>query len=219
MTKDYHSKLLWLNFGIDLIVAAPADEVASVSEEMFLPDYIMKYFSEAVIKTNEGTKPLIKESKVIYQAPDVKFKNWKMVSPFVVFGLLFMVVLLFSIRQFMKDEMTSWLDYWAFGLTGLMGTIMLWFFLFSEHPAMHPNYNLLWAVPLNLIFAIAWRKKKWRNTLKYYHVLISVWLVLVILSESILPQKFHLVHYFFVLMVLTRSILHSVNIFNRKVEL
>ncbi|MEZ5103597.1 MAG: DUF4105 domain-containing protein [Draconibacterium sp.] len=216
LIKDYHSKLLWLNFGIDLVVSAPADRTASVAEEMFLPDYVMKYFAEAVIKSEGVTKPLVKESNVIYQAPELKFKSLGIISPFVILGLLFIIVLFVSVRQYLKGNLTSWPDYLVYGLTGLMGTIMLWFVFFSEHPAMRPNYNLLWAVPLNLVFAIAWKVKKWRPVIKYYHIIITVWLVLVVLSELFIPQKFHAAHYFFILMVLSRSVIHSIFMFKRK---
>lgn len=214
--KDCHSKLLWLNFGIDLVVSAPSDRIASVSEEMFLPDYIMKHFSEATVITYEGTKPLVKSSQVIFQAEPTNFKNFKIVSPFAVFGLLFLLILSVSVKQFRKSKICAWPDYLVYGVTGLMGVIMLWFVFFSEHPAISPNYNILWAVPLNLVFAILWKVKKWRPKLQYYHVIVSGWLILFVLTEAFLPQKFHPVHILFVLMILSRSVLHSIFIFKKK---
>ena len=216
LTKDYHSKLIWLNFGIDLVVSSPADRVATVSEEMFLPDYLMKYFAVAKIKTGGGTKPLVKKSGVIYQAPAVKFKSMKIVGPFAIFSLLSLIVFFISIRQFRRNRINSWLDYVVYGFNGFLGVAILWFVIFSEHPAMRPNYNLLWAVPLNLLFAIAWRFKKWRPKIKYYHIIISIWLIFVVLAESFLRQRFHPVHYFFILIVLSRSVLNSISIFKMK---
>jgi len=214
--KDYHSKLLWLNFGIDLVVSAPSDRVASVYEEMFLPDYVMKYFSAATVNTHEGTKPLVKSSQIIFQAPQTNFKSFKIVSPFVVFGLLFLLMPFVSVRQLRKNKISALPDYLIYGFTGLMGVIMLWFVCFSEHPAMSPNYNILWAVPLNLVFAILWKIKKLRPKLQYYHVIISCWLILFVLTEPFLPQKFHPAHILFVFMILCRSILHSIFIFKKK---
>ena len=214
--KDYHSKLLWLNFGIDLAVSAPADRIASVSEEMFLPDYIMKHFSAATINTHEGTKPLVKFSQVIFQATQTNFKSLKITGPFVVFGLLFLLVLFISVQQLRKNKISACPDYIVYGFTGFMGLIMLWIVLFSEHPAISPNYNILWAVPLNLVFAILWKVKKWRHKLQYYHVIISGWLILLMLTESFLPQKFHPVHILFILIILSRSILHSIFIFKKE---
>ncbi len=169
----------------------------------------MKYFAVAIIKTDDGTKPLVKKSGIIYQAPTVKFKSLKIIGPFAIFSLLFLVVLFVSIRQFMTNKMKYWIDYIVYGVNGFMGVAILWFVIFSEHPAMRPNYNLLWAVPINLVFAIAWAVKKWRPKIKYYHVIISGWLILVVLTESFLPQKFHPAHYLLILIVLSRSVLNS----------
>ncbi len=209
LIKEYHAKLRWLNFGVDLLISAPADRIATVSEEMFLPDYLMKYFAVASIKTNNEIKPLVKQSNVIYQAPEAKVISMKITHPFVVFGLLFLLVLFLSIHQYRTNKITARPDYFIYGLTGFTGMVMLWFIIFSAHPAIRPNYNLLWAVPLNLVFAVAWKVKKWRSKIKYYHVIISCWLVLVVFAEAFLPQKFNPVHYFFILMLLCRSITHS----------
>ena len=216
LIKDCHSKLLWLNFGIDLVVSAPAERIASAYEEMFLPDYIMKHFSATTINTHEGTKPLVKSSQIIFQATQTNFKSLKIASPFVVLGLLFLLVLSVSVQQLRKNKISACLDYTVYGFTGLMGVIMLWFVFFSEHPAMSPNYNVLWAVPLNLVFAILWKVKKWRPKLRYYHVTVSGWLILLVLTEWALPQKFHPAHILFILMILSRSILHSIFIFKKK---
>ena len=37
LIHDYQGKLLWLNFGVDFLVSAPSDRVATLWEEMFLP--------------------------------------------------------------------------------------------------------------------------------------------------------------------------------------
>ena len=217
LIKEYHSKLPWLNFGIDLAVSSPADRVATVSEEMFLPDYLMKYFAEATIITDESPKSLVMKTQVIYQAPNEKYKSMKAIAPVVIFSLLFLVVLIISIKQFRKNKIIHWLDYLVYGITGFMGLVMLWFVIFSEHPAMKPNYNLLWAIPLNLIFTMACRIKNWSSKIKYYHIILSAWLlILVFLSGAVVPQKFHPAFYLLILIVLSRSVLNSIFILQKK---
>lgn len=216
LIKQYHSKLLWLNFGVDLVVAAPADQIASARQEMFLPDYVMKNFETATVNTaHETGKPLIQSSRVIFQSTQTGYKSLKIASPFVIFGLLLACIIFVSVRQFKSNRLTALPDYLVYGLTGLTGTVMLWFVLFSEHPAMSPNYNMLWAVPLNIVFAALLTVKRWRPWLRCYHLLISGWLVLLILTEWFLPQKFHQVHILFILMILSRSIPHSILILNK----
>lgn len=215
LIKEYHSKLLWLNFGIDLVVAAPSDRKATANEEMFLPDYLMEHFSNSTIKTGDETRPLVKSSGVIYQAPELKIKSSKITSPFVVFGILLLVVMVVSFRQFQRKKIRYLTDYLVFGINGFMGVVMFWFVLYSEHPAMHPNYNLLWAVPLNLVFVIVWKIKKWRQVTLYYFPVISVWLILFMLLSPFVPQEFHIVFYLITLTVLTRSVLHTLFIWKK----
>jgi hypothetical protein len=150
MVDEYHGKLLWLTFGIDLIVSSESDREATFWEEMFLPDYLMKHFAEAV-KTKDNTR-LVKKTTTIYEAPVNTYKSLKIVSPFVVLLVLTLLLAFFSFRQYRQKKMKSALDYIVYGLNGFMGLVMAWFALFSEHPAMSPNYNLLWALALNLVF-------------------------------------------------------------------
>ena len=216
LIKEYHSKLLWLNFGIDFVVAEPADKKASAYEEMFLPDYLMEHFAHSTIKTGDEIRPLVKSSRIIYQAPPLKIKNSKITSPFVVFGILLLIVIVISIRQFRKRKIRYLTDYIVFGINGFMGIVILWFVLYSEHPAMHPNYNLMWAIPLNFVFVIIWKIKKWRPVTRYYFVVVSAWLLLFVLSSTLLPQRFHVVFYLMTLMVIVRAVLNSLFILKRK---
>ncbi len=216
LLKGYHSKVLWLDFGIDLIVAAPCDSKASAFDEMFLPDYLMGHIAKATIKTGNETRPLVKSSRFIYHAPGLKIKSSKITSPFVVFGILLLLVVYVSARQFRRKRINYLTDYIVFGINGFMGVVMLWFVLFSEHPTMHPNYNLVWAIPSNFIFIITWKIKKWRPFTRYYFILVSAWLLLFMLSGTILPQKIHIVSYIMGAIVLCRSVFNSMLILRRR---
>lgn len=212
LIKEFHRKMLWLNFGIDLVIGSPADKNATAYEEMFLPDYLMRHFFNSKLKNNPVITPLVKSSNEIYNAPKEEYIESKITSPFAVFLFLTVLIMYFSFYEFRRKKISSLLDYIVYGITGLMGIIILWFVLYSEHPAMSPNYNLMWAIPLNLFFSVIWSIKKWRTITKYYHVLISVWLILFVVFGTLVPQDFHIAFYFFVLMIFSRSILHTITI-------
>lgn len=213
LVEDYHGKLLWLTFGIDFIVSSESDREASFWEEMLLPDYLMNHFAGALKKT--GGVPLVKQSNIIFKAPELPFKSLKFISPFVVFFILTLVIASLSFLQFRRGGMKIRFDYWIYGFNGIVGIVLAWFVLFSEHPAMSPNYNLLWASPLNFLFAIALFVKKWRVQLRYYHLFVTLCLFLFVCSSAFLPQHFHPVFYLLVIMVLSRSLLHSLLIFRK----
>lgn len=213
LIHDYQQPLPWLNFGNDFLVGAEADRKATLQEEMFLPDYVMKHFASAQ-RTSNG-EAVVAASQVLYQAPEHDLKKNALASPFAVFLLLFLVVLVFSLREFRKGKMKRTLDFTIFLVSGLAGIFVGWFVLFSEHPAMSPNYNLLWLFPLNAFFAFLWLKKKWRPALKYYHLFISFWWIIFIAAGSFLPQKFHPVFYLMTGMFLIRPVLHSIHIIKK----
>ena len=216
LIKEYHSKLIWVNFGIDLVVAAPSDKKATAYNEMFLPDYLMEHFAHSTIKTGNEVRPLVKSSGVIYQAQELKVKNTKSSSPLVVFGVLLLIVIFVSVRQFRKNKINYLTDYLVFGINGFLGLAMLWFVLYSEHPAMHPNFNLLWAIPFNFVFAFLWKIKKWRYVTRYYFFVVAIWLFIFVLTATFVPQKFHVVFYIISLMVFCRAVLNSIFILTKK---
>ncbi|WP_162304434.1 lipoprotein N-acyltransferase Lnb domain-containing protein [Maribellus luteus] len=212
LIKEYQKQFLWLDFGIDFLVGADADRKATLEEEMFLPEYIMAHFAEARRRNGEL---LVMRANVIFSAGDNTVKN-KWITPLGVFGMLLLWILGLTIMQCRKRKSGGVVDIVVYGLSGIAGLLIGWFVLYSEHPAMSPNYNLLWLVPLNLIFAFAWLKIKWRPVLKYYHLLVSVWLAAFVVLSNFLPQKFHLVFYILIAIILTRSLSHSLQILKER---
>lgn len=205
----YQQVLPWADLGIDLALGIPADRVATAYQEMFLPDYLMKHFGNAQIETTSGTKPLVKETHTLYEA--VKNESGiRLITPFVVFAFLLLIVVLISFLQYGKGVRHYLLDYFLLFLTGLIGLGAFWLTTWSEHPAVQGNCNLLWAVPVNLPFICAWMVKKWRPALHWYWPVLSVWLILFLLLSFLIPQSFHPAVYLIALMILARSVLHTV---------
>lgn len=214
LVEGYHGKLLWLTFGIDLAVSTESDREATLWEEMLLPDYLMHHFAEAT-KTKSNTS-LVKQTNTLYESGVPEFKQSKLFGSFPILLVMAICLAIASFRQFKKGAMKSGLDYLVFGITGVVGVVLSWLALYSEHPAMSPNYNLLWALPINFVFVFVWLIKKWRPVLRYYHVFISAWLILFVVSSVFIPQKFHPAFYLLIFMVLSRSVFYSVLIYNAK---
>ena len=207
LIKDCHGKLLWLNFGIDFLISADSDREATLEEEMFLPDYVMQHFATA--KRNDNGQNIARPVRVLYQAPaQTKGPTW-IWSPEVIFMLLFLFIAFFTCKQFKEGEMKPALDILLYGINGLGGLLLTWFAIFSEHPAMNPNYNLMWLVPVNLVFAIVWMRKKWRPAVRYYHFIFSAWLIVFLTTAAFLPQKFHPVFFIIAVTFFIRALAHS----------
>ena len=207
LIKDCHQKIRWLNFGIDFLVAAESDREATLEEEMFLPDYVMQHFSTA--KRNDNGQNIAKSVQVLYQAPEQTLSLTWLWSPLVVFSLLLLVVAFFTWKQFKNGEMKPALDVLLYGINGLGGLLLTWFTIYSEHPAMSPNYNLMWLVPLSLPFAILYLRKKWRPAVRYYHLVFAVWMIVFFVSSPFIPQKFHPVFFIMAATFFIRALAHS----------
>ena len=199
LIKQYHHSFRWIDLGIDLLVGKKAEETVSAHGLMFLPDYLMSQFANAQITIDGKPQPLVLETKTLLEYPNSK-QNSDLPWPAIVFGILFLVVAAISVWGFLRKKNTGWLDYSLMGITGLAGLIIGWFTLFSEHPAMSPNYNLLWAFPLNIFFAFAWRVKSWRTKTRLYFWLIGSLLLL----SFVIGQQFNPAVYFIILILLAR---------------
>ncbi|HKJ44017.1 MAG TPA: DUF4105 domain-containing protein [Sunxiuqinia sp.] len=210
LVAHYQKVLPWTNFGILLVLGDPADTIASEYQEMFLPDYLEKHFAAAQIKTGDSSRPLVKETRTIYDAGSQPKRGFDPLSPFMVCFVLLLLIVGFSIYQFRIQKMNYALDYVLLFITGLAGLLLLWLVTFSEHPAMSPNYNLWWAIPTNILFMVAWAVKKWRPSLKWYWKAMAVWLILFLLFNFMIPQAFPIGAYLIVLIMLTRALLHVI---------
>lgn len=206
---DYQRVLPWINFGINLTLGRPSDLKASVYHEMFLPDFLMKHFAHTQIRKGTTSRPLVKETRTIFDAGKTAGSGFSLLTPEWVLGLLLLVVIVMTYKQYRAQRASYWIDYSLLILTGLIGVVLVWFVTCSEHPAMKANLNLLWAVPTNLIFAFLWLIKAWRPALTKYWKALAVWLILFLVGGFIIEQDFHVGFYLLTLMVLCRALLHG----------
>ena len=199
LIKKFHHSFRWIDLGIDLLVGKKAEQPVSAYGQMFLPEYLQDQFANAEIITDGTTQPLVLETRTLVEYPNSKLKS-DLPWPAIVFGLIFLLVATISVRGFLHKKNTDWLDYWLLGLSGFAGMIIGWFTLYSEHPAMCPNYNLLWAFPANLLFAFVWKVKKWRAKTRYYFWLSGA----LLLISFVMGQQFNPAVYFIILILLVR---------------
>lgn len=199
LIKKFHHSFRWIDLGIDLLVGKKADEPVSAYGQMFLPEYLQAQFAKAEITIDGKAQPLVLETRTLVVHPNSKL-NSDLPWPSIVFGLFFLLIAGISVRDFLRKKNSEWLDYWLFAITGFAGLIIGWFTLYSEHPAMSPNYNLLWAFPLNLIFAFVWKYKRWRSKTQYYFWISGA----LLLISFIAGQQFNPAVYFIILTLLIR---------------
>ena len=140
----------WLDFGIDIIIAQPGDEVIDHHGQMFLPDYLMTYMDR--FKDAYG-KPLVAKTLTVLQPSNDIVKS-SLITPFRLFGFLLLIeVILFFFRDKWKSKWIKVYDNTWFIIVSLASALLL-FMLTTLHTACYPNWNLLWLSPLFIPFTI-----------------------------------------------------------------
>lgn len=145
----------WCEWGIHTLLGQDGNKVATAREEMFLPEMLMKAVSQATI---DG-KPLAKEAvKIIDYPKRTEVKTPWYVNPQFAFWALALVIIGGTFRM----KRTRFIFIPMLFLTGVLGLLLFYLAAFSLHPMTNPNWNMLWACPLNLFFIPFLVKNRWR---------------------------------------------------------
>jgi hypothetical protein len=152
---------------------------------MFLPDFLNKGIEGAGYK---GQSFATANNPILRQKSNVPVHTFN--GPFwAMTGILILVILAYHVNifRYLKGTLNTLLLL----LTGLLGIFMLFMWLGTEHQSCNDNYNILWAVPLNIIIAFVWHKPlKW---LKMYALAGISLLIVALLVHAIGIQRMPLI--------------------------
>ena len=176
--------------GIDILLGSKIDVPVTMEQSTFLPDYLM----HSVDSFNY--KNLFVADRNVYAAtPIQEQKNNNL--PLIIFSCLAIIVLLLSASK-NKNVQTIFRYYSMFMLlvTGLLGCLLLLMWFATDHKSFGNNYNLLWALPTNII-ALFFINKKSKKIKNYFTALMAITGLLVVFW-FLLPQQFNLALFPFV---------------------
>lgn len=181
LIHQYNERHRWARFGNDLLLGVKADRPTTFGEQQFLPKNLSKDISHAVIYDKDGSKRKFVESEtwVLPVTSDSGSDSFP-VSPIVCLGVLAALVVAITTIEAMRKA-NYWLtDTIMMFLTGACGLI-LFAMIFSQHPTVSLNLQILLLNPLNLVFLWSASKKikngqpcKWQ---KAWTVLIILFLL------------------------------------------
>lgn len=177
----------WGSFGIDIALGSVIDRDASAKEYMFLPKYIHAFFE--IAKTDPKTN-LVESSSKIYESKSVNKSSYFIFSPLLIMGLFGIIILYITYKDYKKSIRTKWLDILLFGITGVVGVLLLLLWFATDHSATVQNYNVLWAFPLNIIVIAQLFKRQIAKWFKNYLKFLVIMLCLLILHWIIGVQVF-----------------------------
>lgn len=151
---NYLKQSPWIEFGIHLLLGAKADQKADAWHEMYLPDYLYYQFANGkVIGTDGNSKSLIKHDETLLSFDDTENEP-SAITPMMAFGFVFILILGLSVWSYKSKRSLIAIDWILLGATGLASLLFVFLWFFTKHSVTANNFNLMWALPTNLVLAL-----------------------------------------------------------------
>ncbi|WP_228713509.1 Lnb N-terminal periplasmic domain-containing protein [Arundinibacter roseus] len=149
----------WSDFGMDLAIGAPSDEIATPEQATFLPDNLSAAFTDSKIADAAGqVQPLVLSERVMYAAyPEEESIG---LTPMIFFWVLAGLILAYTVWQLKTDRLNFTLDKILFSIIGLTGWLIVLLWFGTNHGVTNWNYDILWAFPLWLPVVFYFSKTK-----------------------------------------------------------
>ena len=174
------NNMLWSKFGIDILLGAPTDAVMTIPQQQFLPENLMK-----ALDSTSNTS-IVSSSNNLYALSETNFEK-TFFTPLVLFISPLMVFVILSLfKNTITQKVLHVLDVLLFFAVGLLGLLLVFMWVGTDHIMTKNNYNLLWAWPLHIVYAFFMHKNHKR--VKALSMLITIFLVLLLCSWFFLAQ-------------------------------
>lgn len=141
----------WAQFGNDLLLGVKADQLITMRQQEFLPANLMRDFDNAKILCNDGSRPLVKESRVVVPAGTKIIQEGFPLSPRICGIILLVIGVVLLVIQYHLQRIFRMWDVLLMLLTGTLG-IVLFLMLFSQHPTVSLNFQIILFNPLPWFF-------------------------------------------------------------------
>ena len=193
----------WGKLGIDICLGAPMDKSLSNMEYMFLPDYVYLAFKSAEIRREGVWQEAVSGENALFN-PEVMFTKRTTLTPSLVFGSWLVLIALLTYLSLQKGFSLKYLDFAFFLILGLLGLLLTLLWFGTDHRAAAYNFNILWALPTNLIAAFAFLYKTPPGWLKPYLIFVSIMGAILIIGWPFLPHQLNVAFIPVILSILIR---------------
>ena len=222
MLHRYSHDYPWDETGCDLLLGAACDTVLSDRACQFLPEYLMQCMDGAQIyDDDDNRRPLVGETNIIL--PDMPEKRiepaattWQgrlleWMTPTRAALCLLVICLLVMAAEWYWGRMWWGVDMALMTVQGIMGILVCFMLLFSQHPTVDSNWQAWVLNPLPLL-CMPWvvRSARRKKTCPY-HYFNLLWLALFVLFMAWIPQTFCAPMLPLALVLLTRPISYYLN--------
>ena len=168
----------WSRFGNDLLLGIKADWKTDLRQQEFLPGNLLYDFDHAQIYSNGSYRPLIKERRIAVPAGVQIIESGFPLTPLACAAILLAVgIVIFFFEWRKKRAFVLW-DVLLMITTGTIG-IVLTLMLFSQHPTVSLNLQIILCNPLPWLFL--WPVIRGRET--FYWKITAILAVLFLIGS------------------------------------
>lgn len=208
----------WSRFGMDLCMGSKTDQPIDRRLMMFVPFYVEEYFDKAqIVDQEEQSRPLVSvNEKIVITGSSEAEQPSEGFTPMQAALLLLILITAATIYGLRRGKTLWGIDLVLFFAAGVAGCILAFLALFSEHPAVSPNYLLFVFHPLHL-FCLPWMINRVRKRQRSCYMMMNcIVLTLFIVLWAIIPQRFPLAVLPLALCLLIRSASNLILTYNKK---
>ena len=159
MLHQWNEDYPWSRLGNDLLLGVKADRQVSMAERQFLPDSLREDFEDAYLRLPSGERrKLVSDSRMLYapslsqlaEKQDAQSGFAAAMPPMAVAFAVLMVMIVVTIIEWRTHRILYGLDILWLLATGV-GAIFLTAMIFSQHPTVSLNFQILILSPLCLV--------------------------------------------------------------------
>ena len=183
----------WGDLGIDLGLGADIDRAATPHEYTYQPEFLADALATATVKRANGAPmPLVEETFLLNEAAPRAPPAPPFPSPTLFFWAVFVVAAGLTWLEWRRGRRYgTWADVVLFTAVGLLGSLVVFLWFFTNHTAAAHNWNLLWAWPAHLPAAVALLGRRVPRAAGYYFLAAALTTGATLLCWSVVPQNLH----------------------------
>jgi hypothetical protein len=182
----YLESFPWLKLGIDLVLGKKIDKLVSNENLMFLPLNVEEIFDKSLVENNGSIKNLVKSKNTLIES----FENKNKLNNIEFYSWILLAITLSLIVFKLDKALRVWSSLNLF-IIGLLGIVLVFMWIGTDHNATKMNFNLLWASPFHFILIFYLIKESWNNFTYWYLILSLILIFTTILFWFTLTQEFN----------------------------
>ena len=190
----------WSKLGIDILLGARTDRIMSAKDQEFLPDNLMMALEKADVK-------MVASSRLLLPRQFNGDGNGKKSPEFYFTAVLFIFFILGISKNKYAKACSRISDHVLFFTTGLLGLLLVFMWIGTDHSMTKDNFNLAWALPSFIL--MPWMMNRKNNVSSSFFRIHLYILGTVLICWNLLPQALNPALMPFVLLLFIRILAQS----------